>query len=76
MGEPLNWEPLEQKRGSRIAVYREGSIDADEESLSEIHDWAVKHVLKLRDVFGPRLPQVLTDLPDAATGTTEPMEEG
>ncbi|WXJ88769.1 hypothetical protein MTKAM_03310 [Moorella thermoacetica] len=38
----LSWERLDNARACRIAVYREGSIDASEEELNELQDWAMK----------------------------------
>ena len=53
-GNALEWERLDDKRACRIAIYRDGSIDASSEEVQEIKDWAVQHLLKLRDVFGHR----------------------
>ena len=55
LGGPLEWERLDERKASRIAIVREGSIDDDADTLSEIHDWMVDRLLKFRDVFGPRL---------------------
>lgn len=52
--ESLDWERLDSRRASRIAIYREGSID-DVETLQEIHSWAVQELLKFRKVFSSRL---------------------
>jgi len=47
-GGDLVWEPLEEKRASRISVYRDGSIEADPEELAEIKDWHVDTLLKFK----------------------------
>jgi hypothetical protein len=54
-GESLSWERLDGKRASRVAVYRPGSIDDDTQTLTEIRAWAVAKLLRLKQVFGPRL---------------------
>jgi len=51
-GEPLEWEPLEDKRACRVAVYRPGSIDQAEE-LADIRAWAIARLLQMRKVMGP-----------------------
>jgi len=53
-GQPLEWERLDDKRASRVAVYGEGSIDCSSDQLQEFHIWAVEKLLKMKDVFGPR----------------------
>jgi hypothetical protein len=53
-GESLDWERLDDRRASRIAVYREGTID-DGEMLNEIQAWAIQELLKFRKVFSPLL---------------------
>ncbi len=53
-GETLNWERLEDRRASRIAIYREGSID-EIEKLKEIQAWAIQELLKFRKTFSSRL---------------------
>jgi hypothetical protein len=55
MGESLTWERLEHRQGSRIALYRAGSIQDDEASRDEIKAWAIDRLLKFRKVFGPRI---------------------
>ncbi len=58
LGEPLHW--LEKhSNGSCIAAYRPGSIDDDEETLGEIRDWMVERLLKFKQVFGPRLDELV-----------------
>ena len=59
LGEPLDWERLDDRRASRIAVYRTGSIDDSNDSLEEIRHWMVERLLKFRDVFGPRLDDLV-----------------
>ena len=53
-GQPLEWERLDDKRASRVAVHREASIDCSSEELQEVHTWAVETLLKMKKVFGPR----------------------
>jgi hypothetical protein len=63
-GESLQWERLDDRRASRIAIYRHGSIDDAPETLVEIRNWAVKQLLMFKKIFGPRLstlPQVETE---------------
>jgi hypothetical protein len=51
-GGPMEWEPLEDKRACRVAVYRQGSIDKGEE-LADIRAWAIMQLLQMRRVMGP-----------------------
>ncbi len=54
-GEALTWERLDEKRASRVAIYREGSIDTDTQHLNDMRQWYIEHLLKFRTVFGKRL---------------------
>lgn len=40
LGEELSWERLSEKRASRIALYRPGTIMDDEERLAQLRVWA------------------------------------
>ena len=53
-GAPLEWEPLDNKRACRIALYRTGSIEDSSEDLQEIHDWGIRNLLQLKKVFGDK----------------------
>ncbi len=57
LGESLEWERLDERRASRIALYREGHIKLPEEELREIRDWMIERILRLKLVLGPRLVQ-------------------
>ncbi len=53
--EPLEWERLDERRASRIAVYREGHIEQSDEKLADIRGWTTDRLLQLKRVLGPRL---------------------
>jgi hypothetical protein len=54
-GEKLSWEELPDKRAVRIAIYRQGSIDEDSKTLTEIKDWAIQKLLTFKRVFEERI---------------------
>ncbi len=58
-GMKLEWELLENKRASRVAIYRPGSIDEDTQTLSEIKDWSIQQLLNFKKTFGKRLNNLL-----------------
>lgn len=57
-GEPLSWERLDERRASRVGIYRAGSIDDSEEELKSIEEWLVERLLRFKSVLGPKLPQI------------------
>jgi Domain of unknown function (DUF4268) len=56
LGVDLSWERLDTRRACRIAAYRDGDIDADSETLSEIKIWTIQNLLKFKEIF-PTLVQ-------------------
>ncbi|MEM8550243.1 MAG: DUF4268 domain-containing protein [Verrucomicrobiota bacterium] len=52
LGTHLDWERLENRRASRIVLYRKGSIEDSSEVLEEIREWAIKYLIKFKEVFG------------------------
>jgi len=54
-GDSLKWEILEDKRPSRIAIYRQISIKDNATTLDEIKDWCIDRLLKFKEVFEQRL---------------------
>ena len=50
-GEQFEWERLDERRSSRIAIYRSGSIEDDSKTLEEVRQWTIEHLLKLKQVF-------------------------
>ena len=59
LGETLEWDYEESRRSCAVQVVRQGSIDDDEETLEEIRTWMVERLLKFREVFGPRLAELV-----------------
>lgn len=50
-GSPLSWERLETRKGCRVAIYRDGDIDAESDVLAEIRNWTIEKLLKFKSVF-------------------------
>jgi hypothetical protein len=55
----LKWEPLDTRNASRIAIYRPGSIDDDDETLDAIRDWAIEQLLTFKKIFSPKLSELV-----------------
>ena len=55
-----NWDRLDARRASRISVERPGSINDDQKTLDEIHEWMVKNLLEFKRVFGPHLAELVS----------------
>lgn len=62
LGYELTWEMLEDKRASRIATYRSGSIESSEEELSQIKDWHIENLIKMKQVLAPYISQGLQEI--------------
>lgn len=58
----LEWERLNEKRASRIAISREGSIELPDSELEGILAWQIKQLLVFKSVFAERVKQALADL--------------
>jgi hypothetical protein len=54
-GEPLEWQRLDDRRACRICIHREGSVEDNEAKLAEIRAWLIQRLLKIKQVFGPRI---------------------
>lgn len=61
VGHSLEWERLDERRACRIAVYRDGEIDADTTTLVEISEWAIQCLLKFKQVFPTYISACLHD---------------
>ena len=57
--EPFEWDRGDGKKRSRIAVYRDGVIEASDSELEEIREWHIKNLLKIKEVFIPQIKQAL-----------------
>ena len=55
LGESLEWERLDHRKASRIAIRRQGSIDDDQKALKEMEDWTVGKLMDFKRVFSPHL---------------------
>lgn len=58
-GERLEWERLDSRLASRVALYREGTIDSDSSLLEELRRWSTEHLLKFKQVLGPTLRDLM-----------------
>ena len=66
-GSALEWEKLETKRASRIAIYVDGDIDVDSEKLAEIKKWVVVNLLRMKQVLPLFLEKAIVSVAAAST---------
>lgn len=67
MGAELAWERLDQKRASRVALYRAGSIDSPTEELQEIQAWGIASLERFKSVFPSQINIAWTSIQAAST---------
>jgi len=60
--ESIEWNRMEGSKACRIEVTRPGAITDSPEILKEIQDWMIERLLKFKQVFGPRLKNVVDTL--------------
>jgi hypothetical protein len=72
-GEPLDWQELPGKKGTRIAIYRSGVNPADEKQYPQIHAWMLEKMDRFRRVFAPRIRSL--PLSDLAAADGDEAEE-
>lgn len=53
LGTSLEWEKLEDKRASRVGIYRSGSILDSKKELDEIQSWIVTYLTSFKKTFTP-----------------------
>lgn len=58
-GEVLSWERLDDKRASRVAIYRDGTINDDKNQLEDTHNWLIDSLLKFKCFFPDRVKRAL-----------------
>jgi len=70
LGKELEWERLDDKRASRISVYRDGSIQSSEQELMEIKTWHIENLLSFKKVFSPFIKKGLKSIESASIANT------
>lgn len=58
-GNQLEWERLDDKKSSKVALYRNGNILMSESELKEIREWMIQGLFKSKKVFIPRIKNFL-----------------
>ena len=61
-GNPLEWERLDEKRASRITIYRDGMIESSDSELEEIRKWQIENLLQIKQVFAPEIQKALREI--------------
>lgn len=62
LGSELEWERLDEKRSSRVALYTSGTIESDDETKRQLQNWMLNNLLKFKKIFDKRLKQFLNQL--------------
>ena len=55
----LDWQRLDNRKVCRITTTWPGIVDFDDVALEEIRDWMVKNLLKFKQVFDPKLGELV-----------------
>jgi CBS domain-containing protein len=53
----VSWERLDGRRASRVAIYKDASINDDAKSLEDLIRWAVPTMIRFREVLSEHLPR-------------------
>ena len=64
LGEPLEWDEVEQRRACRVHVTTDGPVDSEQARLEELKTWGIERLLKFKDIFSPRIRDLNLE-PDA-----------
>jgi hypothetical protein len=67
--EKVSWERLDGKRASRIALYRDASINDDESTLESLKRWAVPAMIRFREVVSDRVRKIPSLDSDLGSGS-------
>ena len=59
LGKTLEWIQPENSKACRITLERSGSIDNDDDTLTEIREWMVDNLLNFKRVFDPHLKELV-----------------
>jgi hypothetical protein len=59
IGKELEWERLDDKRASRIAVYKDGAIQSKEEELAQIKAWHIENLINFKKILTPLIKKYL-----------------
>ena len=73
LGDELTWERLDNRRASRIALYRTGRINDEPDALQEYQEWLIANLLKLKETVLPRLEELVAGAvsPDGSDPSVE-----
>ena len=66
VGDTLSWERLDDRRASRIALYRNGAITDDADSLAALRMWAVDAMIRFHDALAKRVNAALKSVQAAS----------
>ena len=62
LGKELVWERIDDKRLSRIAVYRDSSIEYNKEELIKIKAWHIENLLSFKQILSPLIKKGLKSI--------------
>jgi CBS domain-containing protein len=55
----LEWERIDGKRASRVALYHPGAITDPPEELAQLHSWAIEAVIRFHKVIDQQASEIL-----------------
>lgn len=61
LSEALEWEKIEAKRASRIALYHTGAITDKKETLANLQEWAVEAMRRFQTVMEKHVREVISN---------------
>ncbi len=61
IGEPLEWQELPGKKGSRIALYHHNVDPTDASQYPAVHAWMLDKMQRFRKTFAPRIKALNVD---------------